>query len=204
MRKTRVAFRCQYCGAVITSDISRERLDEPVSLLCTECRKSKLDIKKTGETISLTVPCLMCPHPHPYKVSESIFFERDIFVLKCTFTGLDICFIGDEDNVEDEIDASGALISAFMEENKEDEGAQKGADILVADTSVMREVVFAIGEVQKQEKIKCSCGSKAFKVLLDYDKAVVSCKVCSRKAEIPARTRFDANAAIDLEEIVLE
>ncbi len=204
-RKLRVAYRCSYCGSVISADITKKTLERPFKLPCIECRKSTLEISKTPDNkIKLLVPCLMCPHPHPYTVSESMFFEREVLSLQCSFTGLDICFIGDEYEVEDLIDASGAIIREMTDgEELGDAQERKNADMMVADTSVMREVLFAIGELEQNKKIKCSCGSHAVKALIDYDKVKIVCKVCAKSAEIPARTRFDANDAIDLEALIL-
>ncbi len=201
--KTRVAYRCPVCGAVITFDVTRERLKNRFNLTCIQCHKSQMEISMLpGDTVSMTVPCLMCPHSHPFKISAEMFFGKDVYTFPCSFTGLDICFIGqDVDLVDDEIDASGALIRAMIEETKEEDLNAKDASVIVADTGVMREVLFAIGELDKNKKIKCRCGSSAIKVLIDYDKADIVCKVCANKKEIAARTRFDANAAIELERI---
>jgi len=202
--KTRIAYRCPYCGCVISADVTRSTVDRSFTLPCIECRKSKLEITpETDGSIKLIVPCLMCPHPHPYKLSKEIFFERDIFTLPCSFTGLDICFIGEEDNVEDEIDRTGAEIASMTDEEDTNE-IKKSSDFLVADTSVVREVLFAVGELEAEKKIGCSCGSHAVKVLIDYDKVIIVCKVCGKKYELSARTRFDANRAIDLEEILIQ
>lgn len=202
-QKTRVAYRCPCCGAVITFDVTKERLKSRFSLTCIQCHKSQMEIALLpGNVVSLTVPCLMCPHSHPYKISEEMFFSKDVYTFPCSFTGLDICFIGqDEDLVEDEIDASQAVIRAMIEETQQEDANAGDADVMVADTAVMREVLFAIGQLDEAKAIHCNCGSKSIKVLIDYDKAVIVCKVCGNKKEIAARTRFDANAAIDLEQI---
>ena len=44
----------------------------------------------------------------------------------------------------------------------------------------------------------------AVKAVIDYDKVKIFCKVCEKSTEIPARTRFDANDAIELDEINIE
>ena len=129
--------------------------------------------------------------------------DTEIAFFGGSFTGIDICFIGESDFVDDEIIRSGREIADLIEETNDEDANAKDANVMVADTSVMREVLFAIGNLQEDKKIKCSCGSNAVKVLLDYDKAAVICKVCGKKKEIAARTRFDANAAIDLDEIVI-
>ena len=202
-QKTRIAYRCPYCGCVISADITKSTVEKSFSLECIECKKSKLEISpEPGGAVKLVVPCLMCPHPHPYKLSKEIFFAREIFTLPCSFTGLDICFIGSEDDVEDEIDRTGAEISALTQD-EDTESIKKASEFMVADTSVVREILFALGELEKDKKISCSCGSHAVKVLIDYDKIILVCKVCGKKHEIDARTRFDANKAIDIEEITI-
>ena len=204
-RKTRVAYRCAVCGSVISADISPETLSSPFKLPCVECSKSVLEISRTPDgSINLLVPCLMCPHSHPFKISEKMFFERDIITLPCSFTGLDICFIGEEDLVEDEIDASGALLSEITDDEDADcaEG-KKNAQMMSADTSVMREVLFAVAKLDEEKKITCTCGSRSVKVILGYDSVSIVCKVCARHTELAARTRFDANRAIDLDAIFI-
>ena len=203
--KTTAAYRCPHCGAILTFDVTRERLEKgTLSMPCIQCGKSHVDVTLSPDgTISLLVPCLMCPHPHPYKISSAMFFEKEIYCFPCSFTGIDICFIGESDYVDDEIIRSGREIADLIEETNEEDANAKDANVMVADTSVMREVLFAIGNLQDEKKIKCSCGSSAVKVLLDYDKAVIVCKVCGKKKEIAARSRFDANAAIDMDEIII-
>jgi len=91
-----------------------------------------------------------------------------------------------------------------MTDEEDTNEIKKSSDFLVADTSVVREVLFAVGELEAEKKIGCSCGSHAVKVLIDYDKVIIVCKVCGKKYELSARTRFDANRAIDLEEILIQ
>ncbi len=203
---TTVAYRCPHCGAILTFDVTKERLCRgKITMPCIQCHKSNIEISLLPDSvIALTVPCLMCPHPHPYKISKEMFFSREVYCFPCSFSGIDICFIGEMDYVENEIIRSGREISDMIEETKQEDANAKDADVMVADTSVMREVLFAIGKLSDEKKIRCSCGSNAVKVLLDYDKATLTCKVCSKKKDIAARTRFDANAAIDLDEIIIE
>lgn len=200
--KTSVAYRCPYCACVISVDISDSMLKKGFKFECPECKKSHFEMSYSGDgSVSFLVPCLMCPHPHPYKVSKDMFFNRDVYCLSCSFTGLDICFFGDPEEVEDQIDRTSAEISELMLISKDDEQNKKSADMMVADTSVMREVLFAIGNLEQDKKIICSCGSKSIKAIVGYDEVTIVCKVCASKYHVPARNKFDANNAIELEEI---
>lgn len=202
---TNIAFRCVCCGAIISAKVNPFMMRGGFNLKCTECGKSTLSLSLDRENrVRLTVPCLFCPHPHPYTVAAETFFSKDIFLLSCSFSGMDICFIGtDEDKIEDEIDRTESLIMDLVADMKDDEEEMKQSDMLVADTNVVREVLFALDQLMTEGKLKCSCGSRAVKVVIDYDTVGLICKVCGKRRDLPARTRFDANDAIDLEELTL-
>ena len=202
-KSTKIAYRCPYCGCIISANVNMFMLSGGFKLECIECHKAALDINITKDRkIKLLVPCLVCPHPHPYTVSAETFFSKEIFLLSCSFSGLDICFIGDEDKVEDEIDRTESIIMDLLADAKDDEAAAVQSDMLVADTNVVREVLFALDNLMQQKKISCSqCSSKAVKVVIDYDSVRVGCKVCGKETVLPARNKFDASSAIDLEEL---
>ncbi len=203
-KSTKIAYRCPYCGCIISANVNMFMLSGGFKLECIECHKSALTLNMTKDMkIRLSVPCLVCPHPHPYTVSAETFFSKEIFLLSCSFSGLDICFIGtDEDKLENEIDRTESIIMDLMADAQDDEDAAVQSDMLVADTNVVREVLFALDGLMQDKKIKCSqCSSRAVKAVIDYDSVRVACKVCGKETVLPARTKFDASAAIDLEEL---
>lgn len=202
---THIAYRCPYCGAVISATVNLFMLSGGFKLECIECHKSALELTMTADKkVRLTVPCLVCPHPHPYTVSAETFFAKDIFLLSCSYSGLDICFIGSEDKVEDELDRTESLIRELLADDADDESAAVQSDMLTADTNVVREILFALDGLMSEKKITCGeCGSHAAKVLIDYDSVHVVCKVCGKKKVLNARNKFDASAAIELDELIL-
>lgn len=204
-KTTKLAYRCPYCGCVISANVNLFMLAGGFKLECIECHKSALELSMTGdEKVRLNVPCLVCPHPHPYTVSTDIFFGKDIFLLSCSYSGLDICFIGDEDKVEDELDRTESLIMDLLADQRDDEEAVKQSEMLTANTNVVREILFALDALMTDKKITCGeCGSHAAKVLIDYDSVHVVCKVCGKRKVLNARNKFDANSAIELDELTL-
>ena len=202
-KTTKIAYRCPYCGCIISTNVNMFMLKGGFKLECVECHKSALDMSITSDNkVRLSVPCLVCPHTHPYTVSSEIFFEKEIFLLSCSFSGLDICFIGDDEKIEEEIDRTESIIMDLLADMKEDEQAKVQSDMLVADTNVVREVLFALDALMAEKKIICSeCSSKAMKVVIDYDSVRIGCKVCGKEKVLPARNKFDASAAIELTEL---
>ena len=81
-QKTTIAYRCPSCGGGVISAVGMFYLGaDMVKLKCT-CGECELTMVYTGDDkVRLSVPCLVCPKPHSFTVSRSLFFGRDLFVL---------------------------------------------------------------------------------------------------------------------------
>jgi hypothetical protein len=74
-----------------------------VKLKCT-CGQSEMTMVSTDDDkVRLTIPCLICPKPHTFSVSRSIFFGRDLFVLPCPYADLNLGFIGEMNHIKAEL-----------------------------------------------------------------------------------------------------
>ena len=106
-KKTTLAYRCPACGGVPTSMVGAFSLSGNLFKLKCTCGESNITVEKTHEDkIRLTVPCLVCPTPHTYLLSKNVFFGSDIFVIPCSVCGVDICFIGKENEVSSAVKRS--------------------------------------------------------------------------------------------------
>ena len=105
-KKRNIAYRCPKCGVPTVGLIGKFALHaNMLRLKCTCGEESSLDINITGDKkIRLSVPCLFCRQNHNYVVSESIFFDKDSFMLNCPYAGMDIAFISDEDGIKRELE----------------------------------------------------------------------------------------------------
>jgi len=92
-KQTTVAYRCPHCGSGVLSAVGMFSLTADMMKLKCSCGKSELEIvySKDGK-VRLKVPCMICPSGHSYTVSRNIFFGRDIFVLPCPVSDINICF----------------------------------------------------------------------------------------------------------------
>ena len=99
-KETTVAYRCSSCGMHVMSPVGIFALSGDMTRLKCACGGSELTATYTSDRrIRLTVPCVVCPHPHNYVLSSSLFFGRDILEFNCSLTGVEICFIGKNDCV---------------------------------------------------------------------------------------------------------
>ena len=90
-KQTTIAYRCPHCGCGVMSAVGLFALKADMLKLKCECGQSEMTIVygKDGK-VRLTVPCIICPNPHIYTVSEKLFFERDLFLLPCAYSDINI------------------------------------------------------------------------------------------------------------------
>ena len=100
-KETTVAYRCPECGASVMSLVGIFTLTADMIRLKCPCGQSEMEIIYTKDKkIRLNVPCFLCPSPHSYLISSQMFFDRDLFALPCSYSGIDICYIGKKDHVQ--------------------------------------------------------------------------------------------------------
>ncbi len=99
--KITIAYRCPVCGVAMIGEMSLFALSGGETNMRCSCGESVMSVNyiKSRDVVSLNVPCVACPTSHPYQISASTFWSSDIFVLQCSASGLDTCFIGDKAKV---------------------------------------------------------------------------------------------------------
>ena len=95
-KETTVAYRCPHCGAGVISAVNVFALSaDMVKLKCT-CGQSEMTIVsgKDGK-IRLTVPCMVCPHPHQFTLNSTLFYGKDLFSMPCPYVSeLTLAMVG--------------------------------------------------------------------------------------------------------------
>lgn len=217
LKKTYIAYRCPECGSAIDFFINIFQLSgKGFEMSCPNCHGSKMHITRSADSkVRLNVPCLVCPHPHPYTLSDDIFFGKELFALQCSFTGMDICFMGDEALVIEAMRDNEELLSQMMEEDSFDDGDENTAEIRKATSKksqfensfIMFDILTIIKDLIVDEAISCKCDKTLqnnLSVSLSEKDVKITCKKCGASITVPTCTERDLNNAIDMEEIVLE
>jgi hypothetical protein len=196
-----VASRCPECGAIIADRVNIFNLaGGQHNIKCKICGKSSLSISMSADgKIRLSVPCLLCPHPHPYTLGTTAFFTRDLFLLQCSYSGLDICFIGTEEKVDEALRLSAKQLKELFDEQKSEEESKN-----FLDSEVMQEVMYSVEELAITNRIRCDCGEPNLAIVVDYDKVHISCKDCSCKATLFASEKSDIEKVAAIKRLVLE
>lgn len=201
-----VAYRCPHCGAAVYSGINLFMLTADMLKLKCTCGKSEMTLVTTQsdrEKVRLTIPCMFCPKPHQVPLSRSLLFDRELFTLQCPYTDITICCIGEENHVKAEMARSELELLRLLEDNGiTDPSVLHGEDTELPDNfptdpQVRDIVMFVIGELDAEGKIKCHChdaGPHTYDVSIENDGIRVSCQCCGASRLIPTDSSLAAHA----------
>ena len=205
-KKTTLAYRCPSCGAVPTSMVGAFSLSGDLFKLKCSCTQSHMTVEKTqDDKIRLTVPCVACPQPHSYVLSKNVFFGSDIFVIPCSLCGVDICFIGKENEVASAILRSNEEILKALGENPIESLKSKDEEEYT-DPAIFDMITFVISDLCDEGKIFCRCpeGHGDYLATILKNSVKVECKNCGASHEIVARGISDAESFLSKESLELK
>ena len=221
-KQTTVAYRCPDCGAGVMSVVGLFSLAaDMINLKCT-CGKSHMNIvyRKSEGQMRMTVPCIFCNKPHTFNVSEKLFFSKDIFVLPCPYSDINIGFIGEANSVKAELARTELELLDMLEQNGiEGFDSLHGDEQDLSDPQVMDVVAYIVRELDAEGKIYCRCfpdgreplpdgeldrEDSEYEIEITENSIIVSCKKCGCNREIPADSMLTAHAFLNSDYLSLE
>ena len=221
-KETTIAYRCPECGKFIFGIVGTFTLSGDLIKLKCDCGESELVLAYTSEgKLKITVPCMFCPAPHSYLLSKDAFFERDILALTCTYSSLDVCFIGEKDKVIEAAKQADAVLLELLEDagfasfdefalgrrsvsEREDNVDQ---DFRIDYAQIEDVVRFILAELSEDGAIGCGCedGEKGeYDFEFVKDKVRIFCKKCGYEQSIPMTSTLAANAFLHIDRLDLE
>ena len=230
-KKTAVAYRCPDCGAGVMSAVDVFSLSaDRVRLKCSdpECPSRQgenasdanrhLDViaVKDGEEgkVRLIVPCIFCGKPHIFTVNTSLFFGRELFVLSCPHSGINICFIGQTEHVKAELARSELELLDLLEEQGisdiRDFDADKAA---LPDPQVYEIVMFVIHDLAAEGKLFCRCEKRNedvngdegdYSAEITEGGVLVRCNKCGAQKLIATDSLIRAHDFLNCDSLTLE
>lgn len=181
--KRSIAFLCPSCRQPVILERSVFQLAAAGGKLPCPCGKSSIRIDLMGDRVNLTVPCLFCEQEHTVTCSTHAFLTEKCLAFSCANSGLDCCYVGEEDAV---FAAVGRLEEAV--DKLEAEAGAKGAFL---DELVMHEVLSEIRDIAQRDGISCTCGSHRWNLQVNYSSVDLKCADCGGAMRIPAATASD-------------
>lgn len=206
-KQTTVAYRCPECGASVMSMVGIFALTADMIRLKCPCGGSEMEIVYTKDRkVRLNVPCFLCPTPHSYMISSTMFFDKDIFRLPCSYSGVDICFIGKQDRVQKAMeDSEKELLEMLGDTTFEQLTASRGENLELADPQIADIVMYVVRELADEGAIRCNCPDEGDYEVEIHDEFIrIKCRQCGAKKDISVQSTLQAQEFLESDELVLE
>lgn len=97
------AVRCGDCGRIKFHRISTfQILSSNESVFYCNCGSREMAVALKGrKTIIVDIPCLACDTDHTYKYNLKSIMKKKLTIICCDETGLELCFLGSNKDVQD-------------------------------------------------------------------------------------------------------
>ena len=207
-KKSTVAFRCPVCGGGVMSVVDTFRLSADMVKLKCECGGSEMVMVKTGDgKVRFTVPCMLCPKPHNFTVSTNLFFDKELFVLPCPYSDLNVAMMGESNHVKAELSRTELKLLDMLEES----GAQSldvfHSEQYLTDPQVLEIVSYMIKELDEEGKLYCRCTDDTegdYELEMTAEGLKVSCRRCGASKTVPTNSLIQANEFLNADSLTLE
>jgi len=208
-KQTTVAYRCPHCGAGVMSVVGLFSISADMLRLKCTCGESEMTVVYTKDNkVRLTVPCILCPTPHNFTVNSSVFFKNDLFLLPCPYSDINICMIGESNQVKAELARTELQLLELLEQSGLDSfDAFHGGKQELTDPQILEIVMFVIHDLDAEGKIHCRCpeGEEGdYEVSLGDDHLVITCKKCGASKKIITNSLMEAHEFLNADSLDLE
>lgn len=216
-KESTLAYRCPKCGKMVFSVVGVFTLSGDMLKLKCGCGESEMTLRYDADRkIRLSVPCIVCSEPHTFVIGSKTFFSDDVFRFSCTYSGVDICLVGehkavieaakqaDEDFMELLKSAGVEDFEAFIAAKESDDEAQSNR---YPDPEMQSMVHFMLCELEDDECISCKCGHHGhyeFKFVgSNLDNVLIFCTECNASVSVPLGDTTAAQEFLRIDELKL-
>lgn len=208
-KETRIAYRCPECGTATLGIVGKFALKANMLRLKCSCGKSGMDINITNDNkIRLSVPCIFCRQNHNYVVSQSIFFDKDLFLLNCPYTNMDICFIGEEKQLDLELSRTekelNKIISGLELEDFKDMQPEDVDEDMLPDANLYDTIRFIVKDLEDDGRVDCPCHKGPYDLRFCDEGIEAYCVNCGASYIFPVKSANLGEEYINLDEIKLK
>ena len=172
------------------------------------CGHSEMTIvyKKDGQ-VRFTVPCILCPTPHNFTVSSNIFFGKELFVLPCPYSDINICMMGETNHVKAELSRTELELMDMLEKTGLESFDELHGEQYISDPQVTEIVTYVIKELDAEGNIHCRCengGEGEYDAEIRQDGIMVTCRKCGASKLIATDSLIRANDFLNADSLELE
>lgn len=207
-KKTTVAYRCPSCGAGVMSVVGLFNLNADMVKLKCDCGASAMTLVYTDDSkVRISVPCVLCPNPHTFTVSSSIFFKDDLFLLPCPYSDLNIAMTGETNKVKAELAHSELELLELLEKSGiatlDDLHHEENRDI---SPEILEIITYSLRMLDEEGRIECACSDGTegdYEIEFLSDTAIIRCKRCGAQKVLDIGSTIQAHALLEADKLVL-
>lgn len=189
-KMTHIAFRCPKCGSITRGVAGSFSLASSgmLRLRCSCGRGGEMTMTGTSDDrVRITVPCLLCDKDHQFSVSQSLFFEKDLFLFHCPFTNIPIAFFGQheekliratEESTEELERIFNEFSIRFPGEEEDGEEEEIVTPDFLPDAQIHDIIRFMVKELEADGAIRCPCHGGVYEVEMTEEGVRVFCPSC--------------------------
>ncbi len=183
--KTRtIGYLCPVCRKKVIRPRAVFALAASGAAVSCDCGKSTLTIDAEERRFRLSVPCGVCGGEHDAVVDTARLLEGQGVGLACPRTKQLCCFVGEEYEVEREMER--LSLAADKEATRGDDGE------LFVDSLIMHEVLSELKEIAaRPHGVSCACGSERYTMEVRPTYVDLICADCGARLRIDAATDED-------------
>jgi len=192
-----IAYKCPSCGTFefFNTSLFNFLYKKEYFLPC-RCKKSSISIAEaTSGYYSISTPCIGCGSMHISNISKKELFSKNVKILYCPEIGMQICFIGNDEEVRNKIDN--------LEKEFDELINRLGYDNYFKNTQVMLDSLNRIHDIAEQGNLFCECGNNDIELILFSDKINLKCKKCPGSQMILAGSNGDLKDILKRKQILL-
>ncbi len=191
-----IAYICPYCGRLTERDITLFDLPASGAVFCCSekgCQEPIISVVHKKDKYVFEVLCTVCDDRHKFTINRQGFWRKELLVLTCPQTTVDIMFAGNKERITEELKKQTELY-------REAEAEISASPML----SIYFDIIGAVNNIAKNSKISCSkCESKSFDIELDDSGVRITCRDCSAETVVPISTQ-SLNKLLQTGTLVLE
>ena len=207
-KQSTVAYRCPACGGGVMSVVDAFRLSaDMVKLKCT-CGESEMTMVRTGDKkVRFTVPCMLCPKPHSFTVSENLLFDKELFTLPCPYSDINVAVMGETNHVKAELSRTELELLDLLEKSGIESFEALHGEQFLTDPQILEIITYMIKELDEEGKIYCKCPEDTdgdYELELLKEGLKITCKRCGASKIISTSSLIEAHEFITVDSLFLE
>jgi len=143
-----------------------------------------------------------------------VFFKNELFLLPCPYSDINICMIGEQNQVKAELARTELELLDLLEENGIDNFDIFHGEQTLSDPQILDIILFVIKDLDEEGRIYCKCHKEGdesdparegnYEVEMLPEGIKVCCKDCGAEKIIPSNSLINAHEFLNTDKIVLE